>query len=145
MVENCSSALVFAETLTCPSARCEPGSTLLGIVNSQGRVEPLRTNLVIDETFIKKASKGRSPEHRFRFANHCLESDCTQWTGNGCGIIEQVLSHLESELSAVAETSPDLPPCLIRKTCRWYRQRQGAACVACTYVVTDQSCWKTFA
>jgi hypothetical protein len=145
MVEKCSVASVAAETLTCPSARCEPGSTLLGIVNSQGHVEPLRTTLVIDEAFVEKASKGRSPEHRFRFANQCVESDCAQWTGSGCGIIEQVLTHLESELRPVVETSPDLPPCLIRKTCRWYRQRSGAACVACTYVVTDQSCWKNSA
>ena len=136
MSQTARSAPAAAESQTCPSARCEPGATLLGIVEADGRVAPLRTRLVIDEAFVAKAAQGRSPESRFRFASRCVEGGCQQWTGCGCGVIDRAMAALEGDLEAAVQPE-SLPPCLIRTTCRWYRQRQAAACKVCTYVVTD--------
>ncbi len=140
MSEAPSAASAAGEALSCPSARCEPGATLLGIVDRDGRVAPLRTPLVIDESFVKTAAAGRSPERRFRFANRCVESACRQWTGKGCGVIDRVIAVLEQEVKVSAEDTAGLRPCAIRATCRWFHQRRAAACAACTYVVTDQTC-----
>jgi hypothetical protein len=115
----------------CPSARAEPGNLLYGRV-ADGRIERLGTPLVLDDGFVAAVSANGSPERRFRFAGKCHEGACAQWTGTGCGVIERVL----------AEQGPPaggpLPHCFLRASCRWYAQRGGEACVACSLVVTDQ-------
>jgi hypothetical protein len=77
---------------TCPSAPCEPGSTLLGVVGPQGTVAYLTPPLTIDDSFVATARRGRSPEKRFRFAAPCVEEHCAQWTGSRCGVIDAVLA-----------------------------------------------------
>ena len=121
---------------SCPSARAEPGALLIGIVGSDGIVQPIPTRLEIDADFVERASRIGPPEARFRFAGRCIESGCSQWSGNSCGIIEKVLTGMEAQSVTPAEA---LPRCAIRGTCRWYAQRQGEACRACIYVVTDQT------
>ena len=75
----------------CPSARCAPGATLLGIVGNGGVVGYVRPQIEIDEAFVEIAEQGRTPEKRFRFASSCVEGDCVQWTGSRCGVIDEVL------------------------------------------------------
>ena len=41
----------MAEVLTCPSAPCEPGATLLGLVGEDGRVGYLTPAIRIDRDF----------------------------------------------------------------------------------------------
>ena len=119
---------------TCPSARAEPGATLLGVVGATGRMKPLRTAMLVDADFIAMASDTGPPETRIRFAAPCVKGACAQWTGHHCGVIERVLTHLGTP------ASPDaLPPCLIRATCRWFAERGGAACGVCDQIVTDNS------
>ena len=79
------------EPLRCPSARCEPGAILLGIVLPGGRVAYAADRLVINEEFVAIAKQGRSPEARFRFSSPCARGACQQWTGSGCGVIDAVL------------------------------------------------------
>lgn len=116
---------------SCPSAVCEPGSKLIGIVNSQGMVDLLPKAIDVDEEFVLEAQKGRAPEERFRFSGKCVQSGCHQWKGGGCGVIKKVLNAFPET------TNANLPACAIRKTCRWYFQEGGKACMICPLIITD--------
>lgn len=122
---------------TCPSARCEEGNKLIGIVNAGGEVAYLAPPVEIDADFVRVANEGRSPEARFRFAGHCAESACIQWDGSHCTIVDILLS-AEKPLARQMQSGA-LPRCGIRKTCRWFSQAGPAACAICPYVVTDQA------
>lgn len=118
------------EGLTCPSARCEAGATLLGIVTGDGTVAYLSPPLQIDQAFVDRAAEGRPPEQRFRFAAPCVESGCGRWTGSRCEVIDAV---------ATAEVEPpaELPQCSIRSSCRWFAQSGRDACGVCPLVLTE--------
>lgn len=118
----------------CPSTRALPGAHLIGIVGSDGAVQPILPSLRIDQDFIAAATPHGPLEQRFRFAGRCIEGACRQWTGSGCGVVERVLGALAAEPEVMARP---LPRCAIRATCRWYHQRGAAACRPCSFVVTD--------
>jgi len=119
------------EELLCPSARCEPGAILLGVVGPGGRVSYLRPGLEVDDAFVEKARAGRAPEKRFRFAQPCVEDGCRHWSEGRCGVAEAAVSG--------GEEGPGerLPACTIRPACRWYAQEGGTACRSCATVITD--------
>ncbi len=121
---------------TCPSARCAPGATLLGVKGPDGRVKNLRTAMPLDDAFVAQAQAHGMPEQRMRFASNCETKGCSQWTGTRCGVIDKVLGQLAA-LNAPLRS--DLPPCPIRNTCRWFSQTGRAACSACELVITDNS------
>jgi hypothetical protein len=123
---------------TCPSARCEPGATLLGIVNADGTVGYVTPPLQIDAGFVEQARQGRAPEKRFRFAGSCVEGGCAQWTGSRCGVIDRVLDS-GLPVDGDAPTRAALPRCAIRSTCRWFAQSGARACGACPLVTTDMT------
>jgi hypothetical protein len=119
----------------CPSGRCEEGAMLLGIVGADGTVGYVRPPAVIDEAFVTEVKRRGDPERRFRFAQPCVEADCSQWTGSRCGVIERVL---EAAVDAAAiPQSCALPACGIRPVCRWFAQEGTHACAVCPLVVTD--------
>lgn len=120
------------EKLACPSARAEPGNILYGRVNG-GRVERLGTPLEVTQDFVDAVSGNGPAEQRFRFAGTCQEGRCAQWNGHGCGVIERVLAEAAEQPEA-----PTLPRCFLRAHCRWFAQRGGVACSACSLVVTDR-------
>jgi len=120
------------QTMLCPSSACIDGSALLGIVNAEGTVDLLPDPIPIDEDFVQEAHKGRKPETRFRFTNTCIQKECQQWNGQGCGVIERV-----QRLLVIEETIQQLPVCGIRSRCRWFSQTGASACNVCIYVVTD--------
>jgi hypothetical protein len=122
---------------TCPSARCNPGASLLGVLGSDGRIKHARTAMTIDADFVARAQAHGPPEARFRFASPCVEGKCEQWSGNACGVVEKVLAHIEAVAPELARD--DLPPCTIRQTCRWYSQSGEKACKVCDLVVTGQN------
>ncbi|MDQ2092382.1 hypothetical protein [Marimonas arenosa] len=124
-----------APELTCPSAPCAPGATLLGTMGRDGVLSYLRTPMQIDGDFVAVARNHGPPEARMRFASPCQEGNCAQWTGDGCGVVRKVLAAIEAQGGLPQD---DLQPCVIRASCRWYSERSGAACTACKYVVTDQ-------
>lgn len=119
----------------CPSAPAEPGAHLLGIAGPDGRVHPLRTPMRVDRAFLDAAALHGAPEARMRFAGRCVEGACAQWTGERCGVIERVLARLAE--AGDPQAAADLPPCTIRKACRWYAQHGAEACRACSLVITD--------
>ena len=119
------------KTILCPSARCEEGAILVGIVMSDGRVAFASDRITIDREFVQIAREGRPPEKRFRFSSPCAKGGCAQWTGERCGVIDE-------ELAATPRASPDeLPECSIRPQCRWFEQSGAAACAVCPDVITD--------
>jgi hypothetical protein len=115
----------------CPSSKCTDGAQLIGVVKEDGHVDMLKEAIQVDETFVNVAKQGRLPEMRFRFANKCIKNGCKQWTGERCGIIDQIMQH-------VNETdNTSLPECSIRPQCRWYNQSGMEACKICPLVITD--------
>lgn len=125
----------MSEQKTCPSARCAPGATLIGVLGHDGRIDHVRTPLVIDKDFVDRAEKAGSPEARLRFASNCETSGCAQWTGERCGVIDRVLELMEAPDAPPIAATP--PPCVIRSSCRWHAQSGDAACLSCAYVITD--------
>ncbi len=117
--------------LACPSARAEPGNLLYGQVTA-GTVHRLGTPIAVTEAFVEAVSANGPPERRFRFAGTCQEGRCAQWTGSGCGVIERVLTEMETPRAA------PLPRCFLRSGCRWFAQAGAVACSACSMVVTDR-------
>jgi hypothetical protein len=119
-------------SVMCPSARCEPGALLLGIILPSGRVAFTTDEIRVDDEFVALCREGRAPEKRFRFSSACARGACRQWTGSSCGVIESLLPIAEP-----AEASSVLPTCVIRPRCRWYLQAGADACAVCPEVVTD--------
>jgi len=118
----------------CPSAKCEPGVLLLGIVEADGSVAFLKQKLRVDEFFTRIALEGRTPEKRFRFAGTCRKSGCQQWTGERCGVIDRLFAD-----NPAFRSSGDLPDCGIRVNCRWFSQWGEKACGICPHVITDMT------
>lgn len=127
----------MAEEYTCPSATCKPGATLLGVIGENGQVGYLTPAITVDEEFVEKAKRGRSPRKRFRFAGPCVEESCAQWTGSRCGVIDMVLDAVETLDQAPPREDGELPRCAIRSSCRWFAQEGTTACAACPFVITD--------
>jgi hypothetical protein len=119
----------------CPSAPGAPGALLIGVVGEDGRVANLGTPMPVDAGFLDVARASGAPERRFRFSSRCVEGHCAQWDGRGCGLIDRVLSHVGA--AGALAMPATLPPCAIRASCRWWRQRGAAACAVCPLVVTD--------
>ena len=124
-----------AHPLLCPSARCEEGAILLGIVGGDGVVGYVFPPMEIDAGFVAKAREGRTPEKRFRFASRCAENDCVHWNQGRCGVIDTALAFI-SEQDEIP-TVGTLRPCSIRHSCRWFAQIGPAACAACPLIVTE--------
>lgn len=114
----------------CPSAPCEPGAILLGVVQRDGTVGYIQPQMRIDEEFVARATPGRSPGTRFRFAQPCVEGRCGYWTGSRCGVADTVVEWK-------GETDEPLPRCSIRRDCQWFSQSGPSACRVCPLVMTE--------
>jgi len=121
----------------CPSSPCAPGSVLLGVVQEDATVAFLAKRFEIDETFVKAANQGRSPQSRFRFASPCIEKGCHHWGDGRCRIVDSVLCETPRDDAASSGNVADLPRCSIRSQCRWFEQRGVEACGACSMVITQ--------
>jgi len=124
----------------CPSGPCHEGGSIIGVMTEQGRLAYLPMPVVMDTAFASRLQDAGQPERRYRFSQPCIESACSQWTGEGCGVIDHVLDDLpDSECAQHARvTHPGvLPTCGIRRYCRWFLQRGAAACGACPTIVAD--------
>jgi hypothetical protein len=68
-------------------------------------------------------------EEVLRIAAPCEERGCQHFDGQDCRLVKRVVENLP----IVAES---LPPCAIRRDCRWWRQEGLPACLRCPQVVT---------
>ncbi len=69
------------------------------------------------------------PTEVFRLSATCAEHKCPHFNGKDC----QLATRVVQILPAVVDP---LPPCIIRKECRWYSQEGGAACKRCPAITT---------
>jgi hypothetical protein len=120
------------ETL-CPSARPElPESLVFGVIVGTVQepcVNYLKQPLPITDDLIA-LSAPVAPTEVFRTAATCMTKGCQHFDGTNCRLAMRIVE----QLPVVAE---ELPPCSIRRDCRWWQQEGKAACMRCPQVVTD--------
>ncbi|WP_211178303.1 MULTISPECIES: nitrogen fixation protein [Brasilonema] len=129
MIEN----IATENTTLCPSARPESGdSVVFGVVSgtvAQPRIAYLKQPQPVTDELIAKSSPA-TPAEIFRTAGRCIESGCMHFDGKDCRLAQRIVENL----SVVTE---ELPPCSIRRNCRWWQQEGKTACMRCPQVVTD--------
>jgi hypothetical protein len=69
------------------------------------------------------------PTEVFRLAATCAEHRCPHFDGVDCRLATRIVDMLPAAVDS-------LPPCLIRKDCRWYSQAGEAACRRCPEITT---------
>ena len=129
---------------TCPSSSCQEGALLLGVMTSSGRLAYVNPPVPVDAAFADRASAQGSPEQRFRFAGPCIEDECPQWTGDGCGAVDMAVDAVDPAGFRDQEGSRSLPRCSIRASCRWFSQRGAGACAVCPLIVADMGGTETY-
>lgn len=125
--------IVVEKTTLCPSARPESeDSVVFGIISGtvvEPRVGYLKQPLPITDELIAKASP-ITPAEIFRTAAPCATKGCQHFDGKDCRLAMRIVE----KLPAIVE---ELPPCSIRRDCRWWQQEGKAACMRCPQVITD--------
>jgi hypothetical protein len=122
------------DTPLCPSARSNwAESQVFGVVG--GTVETpaviyLKETELPSEYLTRLSGTEITPEEVFRIAAPCEENSCQHFDGRNCRLATRIVDRLPS----VAE---DLPPCAIRRSCRWWQQEGRSACLRCPQVITD--------
>lgn len=116
----------------CPSA--QPGMDecrVLGVVQQEGprpMLQYLKELLPATPQVLAMAAPLK-PTEVFRLAATCAEHKCPHFDGVDCRLAARVVRILPAVVGA-------LPPCIIRKECRWYMQEGGAACKRCPEITT---------
>ncbi|MBD2167790.1 nitrogen fixation protein [Calothrix membranacea FACHB-236] len=121
------------KTTLCPSARPESeDSVVFGIISgtvAEPRVAYLKQPQQLTDELIAKASPV-TPSEIFRTAAPCATKGCQHFDGQDCRLATRIVE----KLPAIAQ---ELPPCSIRRDCRWWKQEGKAACMRCPQVITD--------
>lgn len=121
----------------CPSA--QPGMEncrILGVVDYEAstdgatapRIVYLNESVPASEELLALAAPLK-PTEVYRLSATCAEHKCPHFDGADC----QLATRIVQILPAVVDS---LPPCTIRKDCRWFSQEGGAACKRCPEVTT---------
>ena len=116
----------------CPSA--QPGMDncrVLGVVQQEGPTPMLAyLNQHVPATpEVLAMAAPLKPTAVFRLAATCAEHKCPHFDGTDCRLATRVVQRMPVVVEG-------LPPCLIRKECRWYSQEGGAACKRCPEITT---------
>jgi hypothetical protein len=121
------------KTTLCPSARPEsPDGVVFGIISGTveaPRVAYLKQPQPITEELLAKAGPV-TPAEIFRTASPCATKGCQHFDGKDCRLVSRVVENLPP-------VAAELPPCSIRRDCRWWQQEGSAACMRCPQVITD--------
>lgn len=116
----------------CPSAQPGmPDCRVLGLVQWEGaapRLEYLSEPVPATPEVLALAAPLK-PTEVFRLAATCAEERCPHFDGTDCRLATRIVQILPAAVDS-------LPPCIIRKNCRWYTQEGGAACQRCPEVTT---------
>ncbi|HKV98398.1 MAG TPA: hypothetical protein VJN96_01175 [Vicinamibacterales bacterium] len=116
----------------CPSA--QPGMdncNVLGVVQRDGPrplLLYLRSPVPATEAVLAM-TKPLKPTEVYRLSATCAEHKCPHFDGADCRLATRVVQGLPPAVGT-------LPPCIIRKDCRWYSQEGGAACLRCPEITT---------
>jgi hypothetical protein len=123
---------VSVSDLMCPSSHPSvEGCQVIGIVErGDGGPEVAYLNEHIAATpEVLDLAGPANPGEVFRLAAPCQTKTCPHFDRGACGLITSIVKTLAPVVDA-------LPPCLIRKECRWFHQEGAAACHRCPQVVT---------
>jgi hypothetical protein len=116
----------------CPSARPEmPGSMAFGVVAGtadEPRVAWLERPVPVTEELLAMTRPVPATEV-LRIAAPCAEGACCHFDGTDCRLAQRLV-----QLMPAVDTG--LPPCQIRRDCRWFTQEGKAACLRCPQIVT---------
>jgi hypothetical protein len=125
--------LTTTQTTLCPSARPESDhAVVFGIVSGTAaapNIAYLKQPLPITDELLAKASPV-SPAEVFRTAASCAQLGCQHFDGKDCRLATRIVDNLPTVVE-------QLPPCSIRRDCRWWQQEGKAACMRCPQIVTD--------
>ena len=105
--------------------------TVLGVVRRDSpspTLEYLREPLPATPEILAMAAPLKATEV-FRLSATCAEHRCPHFDGADCRLAARVVRILPAVVDA-------LPPCIIRRECRWYAQEGGAACKRCPEITT---------
>lgn len=116
----------------CPSS--QPGldrCRVLGVVRRDGPTPMLDylNEHVPATTEVLATAAPLKPTEVFRLAATCAEHACPHYDGKDCQLATRIVQILPAVVDA-------LPPCIIRKECRWYSQEGAAACKRCPGITT---------
>lgn len=120
------------ESLMCPSS--QPGyeqCRVLGVVQpgeNGPEVAYLKEHVPATEEVLAMAAPLK-PTEVFRLAAKCQTHCCPHFDGTKCQLATRIVQILPAVVS-------NLPSCLIRAECRWFRQEGAAACHRCPQVAT---------
>jgi hypothetical protein len=104
---------------------------VLGVVRQDGPhpvVEYLNARVPATADILALAAPLK-PTEVFRLAATCAEHKCPHFDGADCRLATRVAKMLPAAVDS-------LPPCSIRKECRWYSQEGEAACKRCPQITT---------
>jgi len=116
----------------CPSA--QPGMDrcrVLGVLQRDGPspvLQYLEQSLPATPEVLALAAPLK-PTEVFRLAATCAEHKCPHFDGVNCRLASRIVRLLPPTVEA-------LPPCTIRKECRWFLQEGAAACKRCPEITT---------
>lgn len=121
------------QPLKCPSAKPEtPDAVVFGVVRElDGRsfVHHLAEPVPVTPAILALA--GDAPAGQvFRFAADCAEHACAHFDGEQCRLAAKLVRSSLDKARA-------LPPCRIRKDCRWHAQEGNAACFVCPLILSE--------
>jgi hypothetical protein len=123
------------EGLLCPSAQPDMnGAIVLGVMRGAAespRLAYLNERLPVTSDLLALAGTVK-PTEVFRFAARCEERACRHFDGRECRLASRIVEFLPAVTDA-------LPPCVIRKSCRWFGQEGKQACLRCPQVLTENS------
>jgi hypothetical protein len=121
----------------CPSA--QPGMEncrVLGVVLESALQEgkPAPRIVYLNELLpatndVLALSAPLKPTEVYRLSATCAEHKCPHFDGADCRLATRIVKILPAVVEA-------LPPCAIRKDCRWYSQEGAAACRRCPEITT---------
>lgn len=116
----------------CPSA--QPGMDrcqVLGVVQRDGprpMLLYLKTPVAATPDVLAMAAPLK-PTEVFRLSATCATDGCPHYDGTDCRLATRVVQLLPPAVDS-------LPPCTIRRDCRWFSQEGGAACLRCPEITT---------
>jgi len=117
----------------CPSAPPDQdGAQVLGVVRSTERgprVGYLNAHQPVTDEILAAAGPV-DPRQVIRVAAPCQENRCSHHDGQTCSLAARIVQTL-------TPVGDSLPPCVIRRRCRWYLEQGAPACHRCPQVVTQ--------
>jgi hypothetical protein len=120
--------------IDCPSAPADgDGAHVYGVVTGAPearRIAYLTQSRPLTPELVALAGDAK-PTEIYRIAAPCMNGGCRHFAGNTCTLAQRVVAFMEPVVNS-------LPPCRIRRTCRWFHQEGKAACLRCPQVVTER-------